>query len=201
MRHPILAAAAALVMPVAAQATVVGFDGYLSNFQDRRSFASQGLRFTDEAPFERFGIGVWTTAPLQNDLVTPNVWNGTPYLLAYDPFSFAAGNGAVFTIDSYQIALGWYQDVSPKEIGVTYLLAGGGSVSEVLTLANDAFLTVTPGLEVLRVRFTGIAETEGYVSLDNIAVTGVVPEPAAWAMLALGLAAVGAATRRRPARG
>jgi len=182
-----------------AQAVVVNFNTFTTNSSNATVFSSQGDTFTPNAGSV---IGVWLSEP--QTITTPNVWNGTPYMLAgYGTgFSITASNGSAFFLQSYDIALGWYQTTSPRPVTVTYDLSNGTATSSTLSLSASAFITPSPQLSVLRVTFSSPTPEGsfnfGYISLDNLNVTAV-PEPSVAAMMLAGSLCVvaGVARRRR----
>jgi hypothetical protein len=184
------AAGALLAVAGAAQAQIVTFDEVTTSFQGTGAFSSGPLNFANP----NFALGVWTSAPTEGD------YNGTPYLLDgfFGTLSITADTPTFF-LQSYDIAIGWYQPTSAVNMDVTYHLAAGGTMTGVLNLALN-YQTISVGEWITKVEFDINDSPDGYISMDNIVVeVGVVPEPGTWAMLAAGLVAVGAAARRRSA--
>jgi len=184
-------AAIALLLAGTSMAEVVNFNEFTDSFQTTGGFTSGSLSF---APVSGIDVlGVWTTAP------DVGAFNGTPYLLDGfgDTFSVARTDAGVFTLDSFDAALGWFQSHEDgATISVTYDLAAGGQSTVVYTLGSG-FATFAPGLEITQATFDLGGAGDGYISLDNIAVTSAVPEPGSSSLLLAGLGVIGLVQRRR----
>ena len=174
-----VAAGLALAATTQASAVVVDFNSAVDSFTDTAPFAVQG--FTFSTPDSGL-IGIWNSTPYQADGTTPATFNGTGYLLAgYGNLVIEATDGSSFLLNGWDLALGWYQSVTPNTVTATFDLAGGGQAITRITLSSgDA---------------TGNTFASGYISLDNVNVSAV-PEPASLALMLGGLALVGAAARR-----
>ena len=150
----------------------------------------------------------------------PAVGNGTQYLTAEaipgfgQPVDFAKTGGGVFSLNSADIAELWLPGNSQNNflsVVFTGTLSGGGTLNQSFVL--DGIRDGNGGLpdfqtvnfvgwnNLISVNITGrnAAGAFGDYSVDNIVVnaTGGVPEPATWAMMLMGLGAIGGALRRR----
>ena len=171
-------------------AETVTFDEFGSSFQGTTPFSSGSLTFSSSSNV----LGVWTSAP------SVGPFNGTPYLL--DGFGGQMTMNRTdlgdFTLNSFEMALGWYQPVASATVTVTYYLAAGGTSTASLALDTSNFATFTPGVAIKKATFDLSGAPDGYISLDNINVNAV-PEPGTWALMIGGLAVVGGMARRRRA--
>lgn len=177
-----------------AQAEQIDFNEFVQGFQGAEPVVSGSLTFTTMD----IVLGVWLTAPLQEDDSTSNAFNGTPYLMDAASFSVQRTDHAPFRLDSFQLALGWYQQQDAQPITLTYDLAVGGTLVQTPTIYLSTFTTIAPGLTINRMTLSPVGL--GYVSLDNVQISTVpvpVPEPGRGVILALGLAVTGFACRRR----
>jgi hypothetical protein len=103
---------------------------------------------------------------------------GTPYVLSFD----LAGNR---------------RNAAPEQVNVMFGSAAGSwslAQSDGFTTYSLALTPLTSGTFTLS--FAGVGGDNIGMLLDNVSVTAV-PEPQTYAMLALGLLAIGAAVRRR----
>lgn len=100
-----------------ASAELIDFNEFAVSFQGSAPFSSGSLTFASTSTL----LGVWTSPP------SPGAYNGTPYLLdANGSLSITRTDLAAFTLNSFEMALGWYNpDPSSASITVTYDLAGG----------------------------------------------------------------------------
>jgi hypothetical protein len=135
-----------------------------------------------EASFDPFGAGYDTSDGIQLDSIWVGLKTAGWNLLAGTntwvlPACDAAGtceNGPVNEPVGVWIAPGYTLTVPTITYGIYEDPADGGGLSDIVTLYNDANGTVN-------------------ISFDSNAV----PEPAAWGMMLVGFAAVGALARRR----
>ena len=114
-------------------------------------------------------------------------------------------DGTPFDLHSIDLADSANVGVARK-VRFTFEYAGGGSA------VQDVVLDLAPGLQTVnfvqnnlaRLTLRGVEQFVGefpWYQFDNLSVTAAVPEPGTWAMLAMGLAGLGGAIRRRSASG
>lgn len=192
MTRLLLAAAVAATLATGARAETVDFDEFDTDFVGPDPFTSGSLQFSTTGPL----LGVSTQPPDRGD------YNGTPYLLTgyTGTLTVRRIDGGAFALDSFDAALGWYERRFLVQLPVTYHLADGSDLSGLLNLTRR-YRTYTPGVTVTSVDFAIGAVRGGYLSMDNLQIAvpqaAAVPEPATWALFALGGVAVAGAARRR----
>jgi len=117
--------------------------------------------------------------------------------------SFATTAGASYLVSFYMGAIPLYGDT------VQILASAGNQQGLVFTQGpvtqggweQRSFTFVAQGA-MSTLQLTGIrADGDYYIGLDNVSVTAAIPEPQTYAMMLAGLAAVGAAARRRKKQG
>lgn len=185
--HPVVLMLAALAPPAAAsdQPQVLTFDGNTqSSFQ--HGVFEAGYRFANDQSLTL----VW-----DNDGPPGGAANGTKTLMAYRyGLTMDRRDGQPFTLTSLDIGLNW-SDVPSYDVTATLHLADGGTVQRVLAVNDQAFTSWAFGERVHAVVFDG--PFDAYLTLDNVALTGPVPEPAGWALGLAGLAVLAARGRLR----
>ena len=194
MKRSFKLASALLSVAVAASsvgAQVIDFNTVPARFQGSAPFADGPLTFAAASGV----FGVWLSAP------NVGPYNGTPYLLqALTGFSFQRTDLQPFRLNSFEMALGWYQPAGSRSVDVVYDLVGGGTLTNTLGLNDATFTTFTPGVDVTSVSFVDNSDNtfkQGYISMDNIDITSTVPEPSSIALVALGAAGLFAVRARR----
>jgi len=187
---------AVLLLACMAAASTVTFDSYSPLDTCGSPVSSEGLTFTDSSgtggcaqPF----LYVW-------DGSSPN-GNGTPALI----YGYGAGysvdvtktGGGVFTLNSAQMTISWYDSNPTEVIPVVAHLAGGGTTTDFITLMQGLQTYTFNFGNVTSVDFGGIAN--GYWLMDNVNFGNgsSVPEPGTLAMFGAGLLGVGRLARKR----
>ena len=120
----------------------------------------------------------------------------TVMAVGYSDTTVTRDDGSVFDLLGLDLAAGPYTTVGDTTL-VTGLLHGGGTVTQTITLGT-LFTRYNLGWTGLdSVVFSAPQTNNGYVAFDNFTVDGVgVPEPAAWALMIVGLMGCGYMLRR-----
>jgi hypothetical protein len=178
--------AAALFFATPATAAVLTFDepssGPVATFYNPL-YVEGGLAFTTP-----YGEAVWKPG------INQGVDNGTQYFInGYSALTITSATGRDFTFSGFDYGQALYSSNATDPLVVTLTLAGGGT--QVLTaLSTGVFqrLDTAP----VKVSSIVIGATSGYFAIDNLTYS-LVPEPAVWLSMLVGLIAVGSLSRRR----
>lgn len=103
------------------------------------------------------------------------------------------------TFDTPVSAFGFDTNTIAPNLEVLVRFDDGSSQGFATTVTGDAFFGFAsePGARIASAEIGGDGNTTFAFGLDNVTYTGVVPEPAAGALLAVGLLGIGCALRRR----
>lgn len=128
-------------------------------------------------------------------------YNGTRDLeFGYGSLLMSAIDFGLFSVDSLQAGLSWYNYDDQMEMNVTGYHADNSTVSASLDLTHDYNLFDLVGFnDVYLISFSGAAVNSGYSAIDNINVVDSVsvPEPSFYALFGLGLVGMLISRRRR----
>ena len=145
--------------------------------------------------------GVAGTVALLGTENTQGAFNGTPSLVAWrDPMTMQRRDGQAFTLQALDIGLYGIGASSPlppdgpATVTAKMVLAGGGEATQAVEV-GPAYQRWSFGVDVVAVHFEQPFDV--HLRFDNIAVLSPVPEPASWAMLLAGAAALAARRGRR----
>lgn len=120
--------------------------------------------------------------------------HGTEYI--YQTQLFAANTSYVLTFTSGGTGTGWV-DFYQNDIPVN-----GSSEPVTFTGAGQHTFNFTTGSSDVytKLEFASATGSIASITVDNISITSAVPEPESWAMLLVGLTAMGSMAGRRKAR-
>lgn len=141
------------------------------------TFSGGGFSYQITSAQGIYGINDFLTAGQVKDALTIS-FTGTSVYAVGGNFFASDINGA---FQSAQISL---------------LLSDGTSVNFTPTSQTDSFRGFVSNVAITSIVIGGAADKQ-YTSLDNLTVAAAVPEPASWALAALGMVGVAAAVRRR----
>ena len=196
-RMACLAALAALLSPIAANAGLITFDGLGVNTDD--PVTVDGITF-DYQDRNGWAIGI----PGVNLCCSLN--NGTDALLIRDTADYdmtielTDALGGEFSLNSFDVA-GGHIGGSGMSILITGFLSGGGTIVQSVSTIADTFLTVSLAgfndLTSVTIRGTGSDFLTDAFQIDNVLVNSDVTVPAPGTIALIGLGLVGMAFRRR----
>jgi hypothetical protein len=224
MRTLILASTLAVSLAAAASASAstvtADFEGLTTGFIQAPTLVSAGYSFSGSGG-SNVGVvaGGAVCGPVCADDGTSTLIFGLPPGAGITPASvgpLVITGPAAFNLQGFD-----YAELQPtgSSFNATFLrvvgnLVGGGTMSEIVTLdgANDGpggnadFQTVAFDSAFASASFTSVditgkfnSDRPGGFALDNVVLTGGVPEPASWALMILGFGGAGALLRRRRA--
>jgi len=181
-----LACLAASTLWGTAYATVVNFDSFSSS-SCTSPLSDGGLTFTNTGSI---CMGVW--------LGNPNS-NGTPGLiLGFSGYaSITQTGGGAFDLNSFDMAISWYETAPTSNVNVTAHFNGGGTSTQTLSLIGGLQTYNLSLANVVQVDVSALSTGGGYWVMDNINYNANIPEPASLALLGIGVAGLGAMRRRK----
>ena len=203
MLLPAIAAATMFSFP--AHADVVDFEDLVAGAEYNSPLTTGGLTFTNVG--DGSSTDSFLTTPYGGFIPSAN---GTTTLIPnfFDSTTtVTAAGGGLFTLTSFDWAdpLDFADD--PIELVFTFTFGNGTTTTSYFADFSEGMQTELVGLSGLT-SFSFFAQGslfgENTIQIDNIVYdldpTGVVPEPATWAMMIGGIGAAGGALRRRKVR-
>ncbi|UUR08894.1 PEPxxWA-CTERM sorting domain-containing protein [Sphingomonas glaciei] len=130
----------------------------------------------------------------------PTARNGWEYLMyTRHAETMRAVDGSLFSVSSFDAAIGAYAKYSEYLLLLTGLRADGSTVTTNISIGSSYQSFTLSGFDNLSaLTFSHPTNDPGmYVKIDNLAVSAAVPEPSTWALLLLGFGLVGGSLRRR----
>jgi hypothetical protein len=190
----VAAIALAATSAVSAQTTVyttrAAFDAAVASGSYTETFSNGSINGAASANFSGGGFAYTVSAP-GTVLYANSTFLGTslpdlPMLVTFTGAPVTAVGGDFYVTD-------FFDDFQP--VSVTVTLSNGFSSTFLPVSAADSFRGVTTALPITSLTLSAPGASL-YVGMDNLTV-GVVPEPGTYAMMALGLAAIGGFAARR----
>jgi len=199
---------AALALPGVASATI---------YIDRATFsASLGASFTDSFG-AAYGSGLsYRTDAAMSAVVGQTTFSSTgfanmniieagrycagcngSFLLGFDRTSYGSATGV------FGVGIDFISRFAPY---YTAFITYGDGLTQNVALGSEGFFGVTSAVAIKSIAFglaSGATTRLGSISIDNLTIgealraVGAVPEPATWAMMAIGVGLIGVAMRRR----
>lgn len=201
MLNKFIAGACAALLAVSAQAAVVTFDDVGTNFSS--PITADGFVWTAQSS----GWGVF--GPGSGACCSVN-YNGTQSYFADGDASvngkvtMTAVGGGAFSVSALDAGIYWI-GLGADTLVITGQLAGGGTVSQTLTIGESWQHYVLSGFDgvtsiVFQDGTSGAFGTVPGFGIDNLDLSpSAVPEASNLALMAAGLALLGAAAKRRKA--
>jgi hypothetical protein len=165
-----------------ASAAVVDFNTFSPIGTCIPTISTGGLDFSAGSSFCQ---GVWNSNPNGN---------GTPALVLgfTGQTSISQTGGGAFDLNSFMMAISWYETAVTSTVGVTAHFQGGGTSVQTLTLLPTLQTYNLNLLNVSQVDVTVMSTGGGYWVMDNVnfnANASSVPEPASFGLVAAGMMA------------
>ncbi|WP_394647476.1 PEPxxWA-CTERM sorting domain-containing protein [uncultured Sphingomonas sp.] len=200
-------AVAAFALPAAAGATTLTFDT-LAGDESSIPNGYGGLNWTNMGSFNPANDTYYSGSGYVNGRVSGSI-------AAFNRFSYVAmvlQGASPFTLNDGYFTGAWRNGLNITVEGFTGGTLAAFTKSFTVGVSTASLQTFNwTGLSSVRFTSTGGSRASGLRAdgtqfvLDNLrvneAVTAAVPEPATWGMMILGFGAIGAAARRRRARG
>lgn len=182
-------------LPVAVSATTINFDSAPQGMLFGPTYSEKGFTLAGTG-FEFPQSAGWAYSTYANDGSLAFNYKGPTYTLTRD-------GGGKFDFTSLQLG-----NVNGNTAGGTLRVAFDGGAPTALAIP------LTGALQTFNLAAIGITSAafsflpgenanntlDSYARLDNLTVSGAVPEPAAWMLMVTGFGLVGVAARRRTGR-
>jgi len=175
---------------VANAGLIVDFESEVRSFCETGDFDSGGLNFSNDGNYH-----CYYTPSVPVDF--PTALTSSTIGFGFSDVTLSATNGGIFSLDSLDLAFGPFNHggLISDTTEVIGQLAGGGTISTVLTVGFGFNSHILNWNNLTAVTFSELQNNSQYLAFDNIAYdTAAVPEPSTLAIFALGI--LGLASRR-----
>jgi hypothetical protein len=182
-----------LCVGASGSAATIGFEGVVQPGEfviPATPYTEQGYTLTDT------GIdGIFSPGFGANDNGT-SIFGWCSDCSGEQTLTLSAG-GTAFSLYSLDAALLDFEDAGPQSLVLTGYFAAGGTISDTISLSGTWATFSLSGFNGLAAVSIQDTTPRHDPAIDNLNVTTLSPEPAAWLLLSTGLAALAAFRRRR----